>query len=79
MPLLFQFPESPFQPLVETIQMGLCLRDQPVESLDGLPLDLTVQEVSKLTLLSVDERVQGYLDMPANRCILSFPLLGNLP
>ena len=58
MPLFLQFPESPFKPLVEAIQMGLSLRDQPVESLDGVPLDLTVEEVSKLTLLAVDERVQ---------------------
>src|SRR5271157_58914 len=51
-PLPLEFMEPLLQSFVEPVEVGLRLGNQPVEALDRLPLDLAIEQVGELPVLS---------------------------
>src|SRR5208337_4695157 len=58
MPLPLEFKEALLEPVVEPVEVSLGLGNQPVETLNRLPLDLAIEQVGELPVLAIDQRVE---------------------
>src|SRR5208337_3505906 len=77
-PLPLEFMEPLLEPVVEPVEVCLGLGYQPVKTLDGLPLDLAIEQVGELPVLAIDQRVERDLHMPADRLDLVLTLARHL-